>query len=121
MTRTTNKICEYCGKEFDPKHGYTSTTCSEKCFEETYWRDVLDEDALIIDGECYHDGGRKPENYEGFLGHAGKRFVIQKNDGTIIDTNNLWYNAIVPEDKFTGNNAIFLPLPNTPYEEDKTR
>lgn len=112
--------CEYCGKEFDPRHGYTSFSCSEKCFHEKYWQDVLDENAIIIDGVCYHDGGRKPDDYGGFLGHAGRRFVIKKNDGTIIDTNNLWYNAEVPEDRYTGDNAIFLPLPNTPYKEDKT-
>ena len=102
------KTCRVCGKEF--KNGYTSYDCSEECFLQTYWDDVLDEDAIIIDGVCYHDGGRKPPDYQGFLGHAGRRFIIEKNDGTIIDTNNLWYNAPVPANLYTGNNARFITV-----------
>ena len=113
-----HKICRVCGTSFE--NGYTSYDCSEKCLLKKYWDDVLDENAIIINGICYHDGGRKPERQAKWLGHAGRRFIIKMNDGRIIDTNNLWYNAAVPKDRYTGDNAIFLPLPNTPYEEDKT-
>ena len=115
------KTCRYCGKEFE--QGYTTYDCSEECFLNNYWDNVLDDEAIIINGICYHDGGRKPDGYKGFLGHDGRRWIIQMNDGRIIDTNNLWYNAVVPAERYTGDNAVFLGvfLPITkPYKEDKT-
>ena len=112
-----SKICRCCGKEFE--RGYTTYDCSEKCFLTYYWDNVLDDTAIIVNGICYHDGGRKPDDYQGFLGHGGKRWIIQMNDGRIIDTNNLWYNAPVPVDRYIDDNAVFLPI-TKPYEEDET-
>ena len=44
--------CQVCGKEI--KKQYTTGTCSKKCFQEQFWNEVLDNNAIIIDGNCYH-------------------------------------------------------------------
>ena len=66
--------CEICGKEIE-KSSYTNADlCSSECFKIHFWDEHLDETAIIIDGECYHDGGNKPHEREKYLGFGGTRF-----------------------------------------------
>ena len=100
--------CVICGKEIEKSSYSNKILCSSECFHVDFWNDTLDESAIIVKGECYHDGGRKPKGYSGFLGHAGTEFTIKMNDGRIINTNNLWFNGRVPEERKVLDNAVFL-------------
>ena len=100
--------CIICGKEIE-KSGYShKVICSSECFSVDFWNDALDDTAIIIDGECYHDGGMKPKNYSGFLGFSGALFKIKMNDDRVFETNNLWYNGVVPKERGVKDNAIFI-------------
>lgn len=100
--------CVICGKEIkDSKYGH-KVLCSSECFSEDFWNTALDEDAIIINGCCYHDCGRKDKDYKGFLGYNGREFTIKFNDGRIITTNNLWHNGTVPADRNISDNAVFV-------------
>jgi hypothetical protein len=100
--------CIICGKEIE-KSGYThKVICSSECFSVDFWNDTLDDTAIIIDGECYHDGGMKSKNYSGFLGFSGALFKIKMNDGRVFETNNLWYNGVVPKERCIEDNACFI-------------
>lgn len=100
--------CVICGKEIEKSMYSNAVLCSSECFSENFWNDTLDETAIIIDGECYHDGGMKPPGYQGFQGFGGRYFKIQMNDGRVIETNNLWCNGDVPPERNVQNNAIFI-------------
>ena len=63
--------CVICGKEIEKSKYLHKALCSRECFCIDFWNDCLDDKAIIINGECYHDGGEKPSNYRGFLGFAG--------------------------------------------------
>ena len=100
--------CVICGKEIEKSMYSNAVLCSSECFSENFWNECLDETAIIIDGECYHDGGMKPPVYQGFQGFGGRYFKIQMNDGRVIETNNLWCNGDVPPERNVQNNAIFI-------------
>ena len=97
--------CVICGKEIEKSSYSNKVLCSSGCFHEDFWNECIDDSAIIIKGECYHDGGRKPKNYPGFLGFGGQEFTIKMNDGRIISTNNLWYNGEVPKERLVADNA----------------
>lgn len=99
--------CIICGKEIERSVFSNAHLCSSDCFDVNFWNETLDQDAIVVNGECYHDFGNNKKIY-GFLGHGGKRFAIRKNDGTILMTNNLWYNGKVPEERNVRDNAEFL-------------
>ena len=96
--------CIICGKEIEKSLYTHKTLCSSQCFNVDFWNDCLDEEAIIIDGTCYHDGGAA---YGSFIGHSGRHFKIQMNDGRVIETNNLWYNGEVPKERNVKDNAKF--------------
>lgn len=100
--------CVICGKEIEKSSYSNKVLCSSECFHIDFWNDCLDEAAIIINGECYHDGGMKPKDYRGFLGFDGSLFKIKMNDGRVIVTNNLWYNGEVPEERGIEDNACFI-------------
>lgn len=102
--------CIICGKEIEKSMYMNAVLCSQKCFEVNFWNETLDEDAIIVRGTCYHDGGRKPSGYGGFLGFGGARYLIQMDNGKLIDTNNLWCNGDVPEERNVSDNAKFLTV-----------
>ena len=108
--------CIICGKEIE-KSSYThKVICSSECFNVDFWNDTLDDSAIIIDGECYHDAGRRSNSYPGFLGHSGREFTIKMTDGRIIETNNLWYNGVVPKERNIKDNACFITSNNSVKE-----
>lgn len=100
--------CIICGKEIEKSEYMNAVLCSSECFHINFWNECLDDTAIIIDGECYHDGGKKPKEYRGFLGFGGDIFKIKKNSGEVIETNNLWYNGVVPKDRKIKDNAVFI-------------
>lgn len=100
--------CIICGKEVEKSMYSNAVLCSSKCFHENFWDECLDETAIIVKGECYHDGGMKPASYQGFLGFGGSYFKIKMNDGRIIETNNLWYNGEIPKERNIEDNAKFI-------------
>ena len=100
--------CIICGKEIEKSHYMNAVLCSDECFRVNFWNECIDDKAIIINGKCYHDGGKKPEGYRGFMGHGGALFKIKMNDGEIIETNNLWYNGEIPKDRNIQDNAVFI-------------
>lgn len=82
----------------------------KKCHSVDFWNRALDDRAIIINGECFHDGGNKPNEKRTYLlGHSGRRFKIQfKETGDIIETNNLWYNGVIPKERNIADNAVFI-------------
>lgn len=100
--------CIICGKEIEKSHYMNAVLCSRECFNMNFWNECIDDKAIIINGECYHDGGKKPEGYRGFMGHGGALFKIKMNNGEIIETNNLRYNGKIPKDRNIQDNAVFI-------------
>lgn len=96
--------CVVCGNEIEKSCYINKVLCSGKCFLENFWNECLDDEAIIIDGKCFHDGG-KTECDKGF---GGKRFKIKMSDGRIIETDNLRYNGTVPKERKIKDNARFL-------------
>ena len=100
--------CVICGKEIERSRYFNKVLCSAECHTIDFWNYHLDDDAIIIDGCCYHDGGMKAPGYMGFMGYGGRLFTIQMNDGRIIKTNNLWCNGDVPKERNIKDNAVFI-------------
>ena len=100
--------CEVCGREIEKSNYATKVLCSHKCFLEDFWNNCLNEEAIIIDGVCYHAFDEKPDGYNGFLGYGGKRYYILKNNGDFFTTNDLWCNGDVPEERNIKDNAQFI-------------
>jgi hypothetical protein len=101
--------CEICGKEIEKSKYLGMVICSTECFSVWFWNVTLDDAAIIINGNCYHDGGIKPSGYRGFMGYGGHSFTIKMNDGRVIHTNNLWSNGAVPKERHVEDNAVFIP------------
>lgn len=93
--------CKICGKEIAKSMYSNAVLCSSKCFNTNYWQEIMAEKEkyIIINGECYHDGGNieHPNSYS-FLGHGGRRFWIRFKDGKTLTTNNLWAQGPIPEE-----------------------
>lgn len=100
--------CIICGKEIEKSQYGNAVLCSSECFYENFWNERLDDKAIIINGECYHDGGKKPKGYSGFIGCGGKLFKIKMNNEEIIETNNLWHDGKIPKDRNIQDNAVFI-------------
>ena len=99
--------CIICGKEIEKSEFLNADLCSSECFSVLFWNENLDDTAIIIDGICYHDGGRN-KTHLGFRGFGGAEFKIQMNDGRIIETNNLWMNGKIPAERNIKDNAKFI-------------
>lgn len=75
--------------------------------EKEFWNNVLDENAVVIAGNCYHiEPDDKPQC--GFLGYNGTEFKIKFRDGRVVVTHNLWHNGEIPEELGIQNNAEFI-------------
>lgn len=100
--------CIVCGKEIEKSCYMDVILCSSfDCFLTNFWDNCLDDSALIIDGECYHDGGKSSRKNRD-LGFGGRICKIKKKNGEIIETNNLWYNGKVPKERNIEDNAEFI-------------
>ena len=101
--------CVICGKEIEKSQYSNAVLCSETCFYKNFWNEIVaeKEQHIIINGECYRDGGNVDNpNYYDFLGYSGRRFWIRFFDGREITTNNLWYQGKIPDE-------FLSQLPNT--------
>jgi hypothetical protein len=63
-------------------------------FETSFWQEkAKSKDAyFIIEGFCYKIGER-----EDVKGYNGREFIIKKNDGQVIRTDNLFCQGKIPE------------------------
>lgn len=95
--------CIVCGKEFEQRM-FADDICSQECFKEYFWTQVLDKSAIVIDGYCYHAGNSNST----FKGFGGREFTILFNDGIRMTTNNLWCNGKIPEKLLIPDNAKFV-------------
>lgn len=71
------------------------------CFKCYHWNRQLElnlntnRDYAIIDGQHYVIG---PEHDDGgFRGFGGRKFIIEFNDGRIVETTNLWHQGTIPD------------------------
>jgi len=104
-------ICKVCGKKYTESPYYDKCClCSRECFKIDFWNSNLDEKAIIVNGECFHDGGNQPNETRSYLlGHSGRVFKIKfKGNNKVIETNNLWYNGIIPSERNVPDNAEFI-------------
>lgn len=110
-------LCSICGKELDRigYHAPFNDVCSSECFGEKLWR-MREEDHkkspfIIVDGVMYSDAGNVENPKDKWpLGHGGRVFKIQKDDGTVFSTNNLWCGGGIPENhrEVMRDNAKFI-------------
>lgn len=97
-------FCVECGViEFSTYFNNETMIENQLCFSCNHWKEKSDNylnnpgNTLIIKGALYSDGGNKknPSNTS-FLGHAGREFTIQRKDGELWKTNNLWCGGDIP-------------------------
>ena len=93
--------CELCNKEFEKRFympGEFYNVCRD-CFKTKYWLMIVAEKHLhiIVDGTCYCIGSHGNSNTD-MNGFGGSLFKIEKYDGRIIETNNLWFQGDIPEE-----------------------
>lgn len=93
--------CEICGKEIEKSSYSNAVLCSSECFYKHFWNEIVKdkENRIIIKGNCYIDGGNKPnETHSSWLGFNGYVFNIEFFDGRKLTTNNLWSNGKIPKE-----------------------
>lgn len=110
-----NKPCVTCQGVIGTKYyNNESMIARNMCFSCNFWEERLLEygkpNTFVINGIWYTDGGRRPADTKQFLGFGGQEYLIERSDGTVISTNNLWYGGAISKwytDKFP-DNAKFL-------------
>lgn len=112
-TMKTDK-CKYCGEI--NKHTHDHITKPGECFLCWFWKRNYEADQkepssfAIIDGHHYRIEGEAKDMGD-FRGFAGRRFVIQFNDGRNVITTNLWSQGEISSYWKTKmpDNAVFVP------------
>lgn len=96
--------CIECGGS-DPA-GYVPETrermlARSLCFTCLFWLDRIeaqaDPKACVVNGNSYHDAGKRTGTPDHCLGFGGRQFRIVFTDGRVIETNNLFGQGPVPE------------------------
>ncbi len=106
-----------CGQYF-ATHYHENERMLEKniCFSCNFWDEMCDKkDRIIANHTCYKNGGRKSQK-DGSLGFGGAEWKIKMNDGTLVETNNLWHNGEIPKrfwDRMPDNTVILQPITRT--------
>jgi len=80
------------------------------CFTCDFWSELIGAGRLVIDGEAYAIGDERHDG--GMRGFGGCRFTIEKADGSVIVSTNLWTSGRVPahfRDRMP-DNARFVSL-----------
>jgi hypothetical protein len=114
-------ICSVCGKKQNLNE-YAFDFSKElkryvMCFHCHFWMiDVGASNYVVIEGSAYSIGEEKFDGCIGFerKGYGGRRFIIKRKNGCIIETTNLWHRGDVSDnfrDKFP-DDAVFLKMPN---------
>lgn len=101
--------CRVCGKEFtDSTFYHSNDVCSYQCHTTEYWHNILDDNAIIIKGHCFHDHGafipgtvKRPP----VTGFSGRQFKIRFTDNRELETNNLWHDGRIPTELNITDNA----------------
>ena len=104
--------CPVCGKKLE-NPPYLDGCCSDECFHENFWKNALDDEAIIIDGHSYNIEKEPADllNYEGYLGYAGREFKIKMNNSDkIIITHNLWHQGEIQKKFNKQDNAQFVKV-----------
>ena len=109
-----SKYCYVCGREIKDNEwfycvGPNSHVCNDnKCYKTYFWdrltaKFVVDtqHEYAVIGSKIYSIGSDNDEP----RGMSGRPWTIEFFDGTVRETNSLWYLAEVPEDK----KHIFVP------------
>jgi hypothetical protein len=113
--KRSNFDCSKCGLpegftiEFIPRTK-DELIAHKLCFNCNFWRQYVgNPKSIVIDGEHFVDGGKTTLEPRG---HGGRQFKIKMKDGTVIETNNLWYQGKIPPiyRKDIPDNAVFIPL-----------
>lgn len=113
-------ICSVCGKKQNLNKYASDFSGNLKryvmCFNCYFWMvDVGASNYVVIDGVAYSIGEEDLNgDFDGPRGHGGRRFIIRRKNGCIIETTNLWHRGDVPDafrDKFP-DDAVFLKMPN---------
>lgn len=101
--------CKVCGAEI-PENRYINNQELQEhqmCFSCNFWREMLEKDAnrpphtcCMIDGTHYVIGPEDDSSQ--FRGFGGAKFQIIFDDGTKVDTTNLWCQG-EPEDEYWKN------------------
>ena len=98
--------CVECGKS--DKANFREPTRSEMiegqlCFNCLFWarlvreRESCNQETMVTEDYSHRIAKpSKPATYTGFLGHGGARVRVLFDDGRVIDTNDLWYQGVVP-------------------------
>ena len=71
--------CEMCGKEIERSKYLNAILCSDECFNKHFWKEIIidKKEYIVVNGECYFDGGDKPNSTKTmWLGFGGRRFWI---------------------------------------------
>ena len=120
ILKINNMNCKYCNEESELEHIqpaadlYPVMRDEQLCFSCAFWEvharnHEKGDDAIIVDGDRYHDAGNTDKR-GGFMCHGGRKFKIKMDDGRIIETNNLWHQGDIPEffRERLKDNAIFV-------------
>lgn len=101
----SRKTCSICGapmniNEFDTRAIITRKMKKEQlCFSCAFWKDKIDNPVPgreIINGCHYvfHEWVKTPIPFQG---SGGYRYYILKNDGSVLRSNNVWFQGNIPE------------------------
>lgn len=99
------KTCSICGGPMDIEEYDTRAILTKKmqakhlCFACAFWKDKIDNPVPgreIINGCHYvfHEWLRQPIPFQGSGGH---RYYILRNDGSVMRSNNVWFQGHIPE------------------------
>jgi len=104
--------CKECREEYDPNN---HKGIKDLCFKCWFWighiREVYSSMSVRVGGQHYRLSNPVMADPErAGLGHGGAKFLIEFEDGRVVETNNLWHQGEIPE-RFSDRlptNAKFL-------------
>jgi len=109
--------CVICDKEIDRSVYSYAILCSDECYTEHFWRELIPEvnNPRIARINHVHYSIVPDVTGSGFRGHGGREFHIHFNDGRNIVTHNLWCQGDIPEKYWTilPDNAEFTSIAST--------
>lgn len=110
------ETCMMCGKEHDDRR-LSLPILHGMCHSCSFWYRTLKSrrSYIVVEGNCYRIA---PENRKGFRGHGGWKYIIEFNDGSVIETTNLWHRGKIDREflPYFPDNAKFS-FPNTETDE----
>ena len=110
MKKETVGYCDYCGKPVrnyghyahDRKDGTRGVLCfNGDCFTKQFWKDVLDDTVIIVNGFAYHEDTSKRREF------CGMTYTVLFNSGE-KKTMKLWSNGKIPAEYNAKDNAKFV-------------